>query len=210
MEGGETHSGSTLGLSSHVTLGNAYPRSVSFPANLGIWNRCSSEIPKQGWYDRGCTSGCTWQPPMTPWQMERAGEGASQEAVTGSQVGGSDAGRCGAGGMDASDLGRKQSFKINNKQTRLSKGPYPVTSCRRERPRSHEGVLGTRHVDSCFPPQMCSLPGRVAMRGLLHRERVALTGSSCTPTFCPVEAHNYPRHRTAAFKPQHWVLGINP
>lgn len=89
---------------------------------------------------------------MTPLEMERAGEGANSEAITGRQVGGSDAGRWGGDGMDASDLGRKQSFKINNKQTRLSKGPYPVTSCRRERPRSHEGVLGTRHVDSCFPP----------------------------------------------------------
>lgn len=143
--------------------------------------------------------------------MERAGEGASSsEAVTGSQVGGSDAGCWGGDGMVASDLGRKQSFKINSKQTRLSKGPYPVTSCRRERPRSHEGVLDTRHVDSCFLPQMCSLPSRVAVRGLLHIEHGALTGSSCAPTFCPVEARNYPRHMTASFNPQHWVLGINP
>lgn len=142
--------------------------------------------------------------------MERAGDGASSEAVTGSQVGGSDAERWGGDGMDANDLGRKQSFKMNNKQTRLSKGPYPLTSCRHERPRSQEGVLGTRHVDSCFPPQMYSLPSRVAVRGLLHIEHGALTGSSCAPTFCPVEACNYPRHMTASFNPQHWVLGINP
>lgn len=116
----------------------------------------------------------------------------------------------GGDGMDAGGLGRKQSFQINNKPA--CQRTLAVTLCRCERPRSHQGMLGTRQGDSCSSPLICSLAGRVAVRGLLHIKHRGYGRFFGTLPHVDQWKHliSDPRNTTVSFDPQHWVLRISP